>query len=106
MIILLGSSPVHERKKVTRTLVDACVSFFVLVFLSLHLIPPLSPLFPPPTSPNCADNLKYNPPFPPLPPSPSIPSQSTVFLVIILFYLFRMAHVSFTQREKANTLSR
>ena len=45
MIILLGSSPVHERKKVTRTLVDACVSFFVLVFLSLHLIPP-----PPPSS--------------------------------------------------------
>ena len=45
MIILLGSSPVHEGKKVTRTLVDACVSFFVLVFLSLHLIPP-----PPPSS--------------------------------------------------------
>ena len=44
MIILLGSSPVHEGKKVTRTLVDACVSFFVLVFLSLHLIPPLPPL--------------------------------------------------------------
>ena len=43
MIILLGSSPVHVRKKVTRTLVDACVSFFVLVFLSLHLIPPPHP---------------------------------------------------------------
>ena len=40
MIILLGSSPVHVRKKVTRTLVDACVYFLVLVFLSLHLIPP------------------------------------------------------------------
>ena len=72
MIILLGSSPVHERKKVTRTLVDACVSFFVLVFLSLHLIPTPSPLFPPPASPNCADNLKYNPPFSPPPPPPSI----------------------------------
>ena len=43
MIILLGSSPGHVRKKVTRTLVDACVSFFVLVFLSLHLTPPSLP---------------------------------------------------------------
>ena len=46
MIILLGSSPVHEGKKVTRTLVDACVSFFVLVFLLLHLIPPPLPPLP------------------------------------------------------------
>ena len=105
MIILLGSSPVHEGKKVTRTLVDACVSFFVLVFLSLHLIPP-----PPPSSLlrplQIALTILNTTPLPPLPPPPSIPSQSSVFLVIILFYLFRMAHVSFTQREKANTLSR
>ena len=104
MIILLGSSPVHEGKKVTRTLVDACVSFFVLVFLLLHLIPP-----PPPSSllrplQIALTILNTTPPFP-LPP-PRHLSQSSVFLVIILFYLFRMAHVSFTQREKANTLSR
>ena len=72
MIILLGSSPVHEGKKVTRTLVDACVSFFVLVFLSLHLIPP-----PPPSSllrplQIALKILNTTPLSPPPPPPPSI----------------------------------